>query len=237
MARVELFTLGPLQVICAGRPSGLAYNKVPALLVYLAAEAGQAHPRDSLAELLWPGRPSATARHNLSQALTTLRQTLREAEAPEPLLILSRERVQLNPAADLWLDAAEFSAALDAVDRHVHASVDTCSVCAAALETATGLYRGDFLSGFSAGDGSGFEQWLLVKREAWRERAVGALAQLAECQAAAGQFEAALRQARRQLALDPWREPAFRQAMRFLALAGQRSAALAEFARCQHVLN
>lgn len=237
VARVELLTLGPLQVRCDGRPSAFAYDKVPAVLVYLAVEAGQAHSRDALAELLWPGRPSAAARHNLSQALTILRQALREQEAPQPLLVLSRERVQLNPKADVSLDAADFSTALDAVDRHVHASADLCSTCAAELERAVGLYQGDFLAGFSAGDGIGFEQWVLVKREALRERAVRALAQLAEYQAATGEYEAALRQARRQLSLDPWREAAFRQAMRFLALAGQRSAALAEFNRCRHVLN
>jgi len=237
VARLQLSALGSLLVSVDGRPIVFAYDKVPALLVYLAVEAGQAHPRDSLAELLWPNRPSVTSRHNLSQALTSLRQALPEWNAPRSLLILTRERIQFNLEADAWLDVAEFTAALDAVARHTHDSVEACPSCAARLERAVGLYRDDFLAGFSAGDGAGYEQWLLVKRDALQESAARALAQLAEFQAATGQLEAALQHARRQLALDPWREPAFRQAMRFLALAGQRSAALAEFERCRQALN
>jgi predicted ATPase/DNA-binding SARP family transcriptional activator len=236
VAHLQLSTLGPLQVSVDGRPIVFAYDKAPALLVYLAVESGQAHPRDSLAELLWPDRPSATARHNLSQALTTLRQTLQQRDARPSLLVLTRERIQFNPAAEAWLDVADFSAALDAVDRHAHVPADSCPSCAAELERAAGLYRGDFLAGFSAGDGAGYEQWLLVKREALRERAGQALARLADYRAAAGELDAAVHLARRQLDLDPWREPAYRQVMRFLALAGQRSAALAEYERCQHLL-
>src|SRR5258708_4089129 len=84
-----------------------------------------------------------------------LRRPRREEGPPEPLLILPRDRVQLNRAADLGLEAAEFWAPLAAGDRHVHTSAEPCPECAAGLERAARLYQGDFLAGFSAGDGAG----------------------------------------------------------------------------------
>src|SRR6266545_713526 len=92
MARLSLALLGPLQVRLDDQPlSGLAYDKVRALLAYLSVEA-RPHGRDALAELLWPEQEGAAARRSLRQALG-------EASAPIPFLIASRESVQVNRAS------------------------------------------------------------------------------------------------------------------------------------------
>ena len=82
MARFALSLLGPVQATLDGQLiNHFAYDKVRALLVYLAVESGAAHARDALAGLLWPELPNAAARTNLRQALTTLRQALDDLTA------------------------------------------------------------------------------------------------------------------------------------------------------------
>lgn len=236
MSYLRLSALGPLLVTVNGRPASFAYDKVPALLAYLAVEVGQTHRRDSLAELLWPDRPGPTSRHSLSQALTSLRKAIGEQTADRPFITLMRETVQFYSGGDYWLDAAEFTNRLDSVERHPHPTDDLCADCVAQLENAIALYRGDFLARLSIGDSAAFEQWALIKREAFRERAGWALTQLADHYERAKNLDAGCHYARRQIELDPWREAAHRQLMRLLALSGQRSAALAQYERCCQAL-
>src|SRR5262245_11716882 len=55
-------------------------RKVEALLAYLALPAGQTHPRDKLASLLWGELSEAQARASLRQSLFRLRRALGVAE-------------------------------------------------------------------------------------------------------------------------------------------------------------
>ncbi len=103
------------------------------------------------------------------------------------------------------------------------------------LTAATALYRGDFLEGFYLDGSPAFEQWALLERERLRTLAMAAYQQLSG-QAAAGQLDAAIAGAQRLLHLDPLHEPTHRQLMRLLAQIDQRSAALAQYATCRHLL-
>ncbi len=97
-SRLSLSLLGPLDIRLNGEPvGGFEYNKVRALLAYLAVEAGQPRTRGHLCALLWPEAPERAARQNLSQALTRLRQALRDSSAPIPFLLATTESIQLNP--------------------------------------------------------------------------------------------------------------------------------------------
>ena len=56
-----------------GQPvSGFEYDKVRALLAYLAVESDRPHRRETLAGLLWHEKSERDARHDLSQALYDL---------------------------------------------------------------------------------------------------------------------------------------------------------------------
>ncbi|HEX6737495.1 MAG TPA: BTAD domain-containing putative transcriptional regulator, partial [Vicinamibacteria bacterium] len=151
-------------------------------------------------------------------------------------LLLSRDTVEFNWAADHWLDVGEFTALLDACDAHPHRRREACPHCARRLEQAAALYRGQFLAGFSIDDSAAFEEWALGRREWLLQRALGALAWLADYHEHRGTHERVGEYARRQLALDPWREGAHRQLMRALAASGQRGAALAQYERCRTTL-
>ncbi|MFL5802176.1 MAG: SARP family transcriptional regulator, partial [Roseiflexaceae bacterium] len=76
MARLTLALLGLPRIALDGQPLAFAYQKVVALLIYLAVEARRPHRRSTLAALLWPEAPERVARQSLSQALTTLRAVL-----------------------------------------------------------------------------------------------------------------------------------------------------------------
>ena len=117
-------------------------QKTGSLFAYLAYPSDRAHPREVLIEFLWPGVDPETGRHNLSLALSALRDQFEPAGVPSGWIIKAdRSTVQLNPDAietDVGQFFAELQAATDADSdadrtRHRMAAVD--------------LYRGEFLSG------------------------------------------------------------------------------------------
>jgi len=74
MTTLSLNLFGSVRVLLDGRPApALPTKKVEALLYYLASEPAAEHRRELLMNLLWPGMPDRSARHNLRQTLYHLR--------------------------------------------------------------------------------------------------------------------------------------------------------------------
>lgn len=237
MARLKLSLFGSFHVTLDNRPvNSFAYDKVRALLAYLVVEADRPHRREALAELLWPDQPAATTRHNLSQALTTLRQAIGNQTASPSYLLTTRESVQWNRASDHVVDVAGFTTLIDACRQHAHPRRDTCAQCALRLEQAADLYADDFLAHFTIGDSAAFEEWALLRRESLQQRMFNALAWLAEYHVERGAYPVAAQYIQRQIALDPWREDAHRRLMDVLARSGQRAAALRHYEQTRAVL-
>ena len=172
----------------------------------------------------------SAARNSLRVALANLRQAV-----GDDTLSADRQVVQLRLDSSA-LDVASFRELLEASRAHCHDQNNACSACAARLAQAVVLYRGDFLAGFGLPDADTFEEWVLVRRETLRLQVLDALAALAEHHGRVGDSVALVRDARRQLELEPWHEPAQRQLMRGLAMSGDRDAALAQYARCRQLL-
>jgi predicted ATPase/DNA-binding SARP family transcriptional activator len=237
MAHLALSLFGPLQITLDGRAlDALESDKVRALLIYLAVEAGRPQRREALAGLLWPELPERAARHNLSQALFNLRRALGDQAADPPFLLISRDAIQLNEAAGCWLEAQAFLGLLAACDAHPHQQRHTCSDCAGRLAEAAALYRGDFLAQFSLAGSAAFEEWAVAWRERLRREMLGALGALARHHEWRGAYELARRFTERLIELDPLREAAHRGLMRLLTLDGQRALALAQYERCRAIL-
>jgi predicted ATPase/DNA-binding SARP family transcriptional activator len=236
MPRLEISLLGPFQVRLDGVPvTRFGADTARALLAYLVVDARTPRRREALAGLLWPDHPESEARHNLSQALLRLRAAIGDRDASPPFLLSTRETIQLHPDSETRLDVDSFSQAIAASKRHGHRRVQDCAACAEQLRKAIALYRGDFLAEFSLPSAL-FEAWLVVQREHLHGQALEALAALAAYHEGCGEYGEAIEYARRQVALEPWREEAHRQWMRALALSGQRSAALAQYATCARIL-
>src|SRR5262245_9915604 len=235
MAWLTLTLLGPPQITRAdGTAVAFRSRKALALLVYLAIECRQEHSRDSLLGLLWPEDPEEAARNSLRVALANLRQTL--GEPADRLLRTSRSSLQFTLDSDHALDVTTFRTLLAECQAHRHDRIDRCAECAGRLAQAVALYRGDFLAGFALPDSASFEEWALMVREQLHQQALDALDTLAAAAEQQANYGALCHYARRQLALEPWREAAHRQLMRGLALAGDRGAALTQYATCCQVL-
>jgi predicted ATPase/DNA-binding SARP family transcriptional activator/class 3 adenylate cyclase len=232
MAHLSISLLGPFVVELDGEPAtDLNWNKVRALLAYLAIEADRPHRRETLTGLLWPDWPERSARANLRNALSNLRKAIRD-RAPSGdrgsaarHLIVTRETVQFDASGDSWVDTTAF----DELTSGGEATIDE-------LERAIALYRGPFLDGFSIDDSPRFEDWALGIRERLEQQFSAALHALAGHYERRGDYPGACDVARRRVALAPWQEQAHQDLMRLLARSGQRGAALAQFDACRQAL-
>jgi WD40 repeat protein/DNA-binding SARP family transcriptional activator len=243
---VRLRCLGTFEVsVQAGLVDTFPTDKVRALLAYLALESraetgargARPHRREVLAGLLWPELDDALALANLRLALHRLRQTLDRAvpQASDALLTITRQTVQLNPAA-LAADAITFQELLARSASHAHADLSRCDECQKLLAQAVNLYQGELLAGFGIADAPAFEEWLLLRREMLHQQALTALhALIAACEQRGNRQQAHL-YARRQLALDPFREESYRQLMRILAQLGLVPEALAQYDAYRNLL-
>lgn len=217
-ARLEAVPLG-----------GFDYNKVRALLAYLAIENKQPHTRAALCVLLWPDLGENAARQNLSQALTRLRQVLGDKQASLPFILATTDTVQLNPAAAWEVDVNAFSTLITTAERHAHRGWHLCTPCATKLQAAVRWYQGDFLAHFYLSDSDPFEEWALPLRQRLRLRMLSTLERLVRYAEWRGDFTQGIEAAQRQVELEPFRDHVHRELMRLLALSGQHHAALLHY--------
>jgi len=231
MARLVICSFGSFRVMLDNVPlNAFESDKVRALLVYLAVEAGQAQRREHLAALLWPEQPEERARRSLSQALYNLRSVLQEPGAgTSPFLLVTPDTIQFDPTSDYWLDIAEFSRLVEACERHAHPTLEACQFCQECFKQAMSLYREEFLADLTIRDSATFDEWALVWRERTRLLASRALASLAGCYEQQGHLQEALLAARRLAELEPYDDGASQQLMRLLAACGKHSEALAHY--------
>jgi predicted ATPase/DNA-binding SARP family transcriptional activator len=192
-----------------------------ALLAFLALHLHRSHPRAPLAALLWPDAQETTARHRLSQALTSLRALL--CLPPTPLLLSGRDRVQLNPDA-VSIDVQAFTTALQLARRAPH---DPERV--QALDRALDLYSAPLLPERT-------EEWLIPEREAFAEQYFLALQEAAGLLDKLGEPEAAIARLRRGVAIDPLREEAQRALIGLLLETGQRDGAWRQYRSFEQAL-
>jgi DNA-binding SARP family transcriptional activator/predicted ATPase len=230
MAHLTIRLIGPLWFAWGNRlVLEYAPEKARALLAFLATEKNHIHRRESLAEMLWPGRPEGAARANLRHTLRDLNNAMLDFKMHPAVLLVTRDFIQLNPEAKTWVDTAAFSSLISQGKKSGSIDIEV-------LEQAAELLRGKFMQGFSLKDSAEFEEWLLMKRETFTRHSLDILHQLAGFYGRKNDYPRALGYASRQLELEPCDERAHRQVMGLLAASGQRSAALAQFTACQRAL-
>jgi DNA-binding SARP family transcriptional activator len=219
--RIEL--LGGLRAESSDRVvTRFRSRRTAALLAYLAFYRQRAHPRQVLIELLWPQWDAELGRHNLSVALSSLREQLETPRSTPAVIQADRFTVGLNPEA-ITTDVAQFEAALAA------AAAAERPDQVPLLEQAVEGYGGPLLPGF-------YEDWLLPEHQRLEGRLLQALRELSARWAEAGELERAIRFARRAVTIDPLCEEALRELMRLLTAAGQIGAALREYRELDRLL-
>jgi predicted ATPase/DNA-binding SARP family transcriptional activator/Tfp pilus assembly protein PilF len=195
-----------------------------ALLAYLAYHIRRAHPREVLAELLWPWAPPVSGRTNLRAELAALRRQLEPPGVPTGAVIrANRFRIELNPEA-VSTDVAEFEGALAEA---VKARSDTARLDR--LMAALALYAGPLLPGH-------YQDWVVAEQDRLAERHFEATESVVRILQSGGELGEALRHARRAVAVDPLREAAHVLVMRLLAEMGQSGAAHRQYRELERIL-
>ncbi len=224
MSSLKLFLLGPPRVEVKGQIVEIQRRKVLALLIYLAV-TGDLQRRDTLATLLWPNSSQSNARTALRRDLAILKKVVGQDQ-----LIIEREAVGLNANASVWLDVDQFN-------QLTADCSDNTPTCLAPLTEAIGLYREDFLTGFTLPDCPDYDEWQFFQIESLREQLALTLAHLINIHIAQTTYEEAIPYARRWLALDPLHEPAHQQLIQLYAWHGQWSAAIRQYEICVRLLD
>lgn len=217
MPQLQLRLLGNPEITLDDAPIATDRRKAIALLAYLTVTR-ISHSRDYLATFFWPDADQ-------SRGLAYLRRTLWEINhtvGPE-WLDVSRDEVALAAGTSLWLDVAEWDAALASSD-------------AAQWETAVSLYRDDFMAGFSLRDSDAFDTWQSQQVQTRRVELGRLLRQLIDAALAQQAWAAAERHAQRWLAIDPLQEQAHRALMTVWTRLGQRGQALRQYDTCVQLL-
>ena len=208
MLEIQTFgTVGLRNRDDTGSQVHIVQTKRLALLIYLAlAPRRRCRRRDQVVALFWPELDQEHARGALSQALRYLRKTV----GNEAIITQGEDEVGLDRTV-IGCDAVTFLTLCEAGE----------------LELALGVYQGPFLEGFFVADaGPEYERWVMEKRAALRQRAALAAATLAERAEGVSDLPAALRWARREVALLPGEEVPTARLIRLLDQSGDRAGAL-----------
>ncbi len=211
--RIQL--LGQLQVAgdeaahAAGQPLRLA-PRAQRLLAYLLLHRDAPLDRETLAFKLWPDQPETEALSALRRALSDLRAAL---PAGAEWVLAQANTLRWNASAGAWLDVAEF-------ERLVADGAPE------ALLAAEALNNSDLLAGWG-------DEWLEAEREHFHQGRQAVLRRLSAHYRLLGQPRQALPFAQRLLALDPLAEASQRELISLHYMAGDRAAALAQYAHFQ----
>jgi predicted ATPase/DNA-binding SARP family transcriptional activator len=221
---VRVSVLGPLEVSdAAGRPVRVGGQRVRALLILLALDAGRAVTARSLIERLWPHERPADAANALQSLVSRLRVALRQAGLPDGVLESSAVgyRLAASPAA---VDALAFESQARAGGRAL-AGGDPATA-ARLLREALARWRGPALADVAG------EEFAAAPAARLAELRGAALLDRIEAELTLGAAGPGLIGELRELtAADPLAERPAVLLMRALAAVGRQAEALAVYQR------
>ncbi len=229
--QIRLAFLGTPRIECNGVPAQLDTRKAVALLAYLAA-TGEPASRESLVTLLWSRYGRAGGHAALRRTLSTLRSAFGKS-----FLTTERETVGLTGTPGLWIDIPRMRELRALCGSHAHGERGMCRECIPLLTEAVKLFRGEFLAGFTLKDSLDFDDWQFFTTERLRIEAVQMLDRLVLCNAASGDYAAAIGCAYQRLGLDRLDEAAHAMLMRLHAWDGNGAAARHQFEELRDLLS
>ncbi len=228
MAKLNITLFGKIGVECSRQESTIDSHKALELFCYLLLNQKYPQHRDSLAEVLW-GDGSVNSKNYLRKTLWKLQQCLGEFQQiteHEPLLVES-SWIQINPEADIWLDANVFENAYQQTVGNHGFGLSTHKF--RSLQDSVELYRGDLLQGWQ-------EDWCVFERERYKQMYVMMIDKLMSYCEARHHYEQGIEYGKEILRHDQARERTHRRLMRLYYLAGDRTEALRQFKRCKTIL-
>src|ERR671921_289563 len=239
--RLSIRLLGPPEVSFGEQPPlRLGTKKRLALLCYLATEGGR-HPRRELAEFLWPQSEERRARTVLRSALANLRKALREGTG-EGTAYGKEDRFFVVDSDLLGIEARAVELDLEALKAAVSLARTETSPGGRSiaedpavvghreligrLEGALGLYRGEFMEGFSVEEAPEFEVWVEGERMRWRALFGELCERVSRLEGEEGLIGEAIATARLWVGHAQLEEAAHRRLVELLSSAGESERAL-----------
>ena len=176
---------------------------------------------------MWPESEKRHARADLRAVLHKLRKTLKEESAHDGVarfFVIESNRLELEPR-EIELDLEVFEAAVSLARRKPRwkEAAPRWRAPGAHRPAARnlGLYRGEFMEGFSLENAPEFELWLEGERARWR-RVFGELCErLSRLEGEEGLIAEAIGTARLWVRQAPLEETAHRRLMELLSGAGE----------------
>jgi DNA-binding SARP family transcriptional activator len=187
--------------------------------------------------MFWPGKPEGIARNSLKQALANLRKALGDRDAHSPFLLISRKEIQFNRSNKHWIDAVTFVDILETSKSHDHDELYSCESCPDDLARAAALYQGEFLRKLYLRGAKDFNDWVVIKREAYQRQMTEVLWKLSRIHEYNGEYLEACEYGRHLVELEPWNEESHRRLMHLYAMNGMRSVALRQYHICRKNLS
>ncbi|WP_089243502.1 AfsR/SARP family transcriptional regulator [Asanoa hainanensis] len=218
---MEFRILGPLEVWDADRRLDIGGPKCRRVLAALACAPGQVMSVDNLVDAAWEDRPPGTARKQLQNTVSLLRQNIGgkrlQARSSGYVLAVPRDRVDACRFEDHLVQAEMATAAGDA------------ALARQSLETALALWRGPALAGVG-----GRAAELAATR--LTERRLSALTRWAEVLLEFGQPAVVVDELVAEVDRHPLREPLTTVLMLALCQAGRGAEALARYHQIRRAL-
>jgi predicted ATPase/DNA-binding SARP family transcriptional activator len=170
--------------------------------------------KDQIAAALWPD----LSRQQLGNALHTALRELRRALGDPGWVVYANGHYRFDRSREHQCDVTEFEDALIAARR-----ARPAEAALPELQSAVGVYGGDFLDGMPVGE------WALVRRDELRRAFESALLATGRMQVAAGRHQAAAAMFRRAVAHEPLNETAHRELMNCWARLGETARAVRHY--------
>ncbi len=205
-------------------------DKARQLFQLLLTQRGRPLQREEIAERLWPNLTPEVANRDFKVALNVLNKVLepgRAADAVSAFVARDGTAYCLRNEADLWLDVTEFETAAEAGLNLVDGpEADANDKAMVLLQSAVGLYTGDFLPE------AVYEDWAAHEQERLLALYLRAADKLAGLLLERSQAEDAIVMCQRILARDACWERAYQLMMLAYEQLGNRPQALRVYQRC-----
>ncbi|KAA3657732.1 MAG: hypothetical protein DWQ04_27200 [Chloroflexi bacterium] len=227
---LHVFLLGKFRVQYGQRIlTAFKKQKAQELFCFLLLYRNQPQTREFLANLLWEHASSQQSKSYLRKTLWQLQSAIESATlaTEPPVLLVTSEWVQINPAADIWLDVALFEDAF--LSSRGKLGRDLQEKEAGKLRGSVQLYQGELITGW-------FADWCIFERERFQRLYLILLDKLLDYSITHADFENGIMYGSRILKFDMAHERTHRQLMCLYYIFGDRTMAMRQYETCVAVL-
>jgi len=231
--QLKVHTLGAFQAWRGSQQiphNGWRREKTRQLFQILLTYRQSPQNREQLCEHLWPGIDPETSQRNFKVALSTLYNVLepnREPGSDSAFIVRQGTTYCLRPEADMWIDAAQFSAIIHQAEKF---ALDEPQQALELIEDALALYAGEYLPD------ARYETWAAAEREHLSVLYLRAADQYCELSLRNNNIEAAISLCQQILSYDNCWERAYRHLMTAYDQLGDHGQVARTYQRCLDTL-